>query len=340
MPMSQLPLSTDAEKAIRRTLLGMFGPGTTVVAVETYAYETSFPLYRAEIEKSGKRFGLVIKDSGRSRASAAMSGKPEFLYHPLREVLVYREILSALGSGVPRYYGSAHDERLDHVYLILEHVQGRELWQVGDFSSWLQVAARLARQHAILRRFLFSPQCHDIPLVEYSERMANAWLGRANRFTSSMPRVTKLLAAASRILTTHGRDFYSQPPTIVHGDFYPANLLLRDVAVEATHLCVIDWEIAGRGPGLLDLAALIAGKWTADERRELATAYYEGMPQTSDIRQDRQQFDRQLAHARLQTAIRWLGWSQSWQPPAQQRNDWGAELEGSLQELGATAAGN
>ena len=40
-------------------------------------------------------------------------------------------------------------------------------------------------------------------------------------------------------------------------------------------ICPVDWELAARGPGLLDLAALSAGRWSDDERDRLARAYFE-----------------------------------------------------------------
>jgi aminoglycoside phosphotransferase (APT) family kinase protein len=39
-------------------------------------------------------------------------------------------------------------------------------------------------------------------------------------------------------------------------------------------VCPVDWEMAAVGPGLVDLAALSAGGWTAPEREALALAYY------------------------------------------------------------------
>jgi aminoglycoside phosphotransferase (APT) family kinase protein len=221
---------------------------------------------------------------------------------------------------------------------VFEHVGGRELWQLGDFDLWLRVAAQLARQHETLQRLLVTRSLCDLPLIEYSEWLANTWLERARRFTRTSPGVTRMLDTASHYLSTQGEAFYGQQPTLVHGDFYPANILLDETPKKSMRICVLDWELAGRGPGLLDLASFIAGKWTNAERRSLATAYYEAMSETAANPVDRRLFDRRLALARMQTAIRWLGWSDSWQPPAQQQNNWLAELEESLEELSLTAS--
>ena len=40
--------------------------------------------------------------------------------------------------------------------------------------------------------------------------------------------------------------------------------------------CPIDWETASVGPGVLDLAALTAGEWREQERREMTAAYLAG----------------------------------------------------------------
>jgi aminoglycoside phosphotransferase (APT) family kinase protein len=114
------------------------------------------------------------------------------------------------------------------------------------------------------------------------------------------------------------------PPTIVHGEFYPSNVLVQHPEA-AVRIAPIDWEIAGIGPGLLDLAALTIGKWTAAQRDALAQAYREAAaagPAAGTIPAD---FDVALDCCRLHLAVQALGWDPEWQPPAEHRHDWIAE---------------
>jgi thiamine kinase-like enzyme len=54
----------------------------------------------------------------------------------------------------------------------------------------------------------------------------------------------------------------------VHGEAFPSNVVLGP----AGELALIDWETAGHGPGVLDLAALSAG-WPPAEAARIASAY-------------------------------------------------------------------
>ena len=96
------------------------------------------------------------------------------------------------------------------------------------------------------------------------------------------------------------------PQTLVHGELYASNVLVAGGRVAA-----IDWETAGRGPGILDLAALVTG-WSDPDSRRLVAAY--GPVDPGD-----------LAAAQLVLAARWLGWSPEWTPPPEHAHDWEAE---------------
>ena len=81
-------------------------------------------------------------------------------------------------------------------------------------------------------------------------------------------------------------------------------------------ICPVDWELAGVGPGPIDLAALTAGGWTGAQRQELTGAYLEGC---GDLYRAKSSFDRALTAGWLQLAVQWLGWSPGWRPPAEHR---------------------
>ena len=59
----------------------------------------------------------------------------------------------------------------------------------------------------------------------------------------------------------------SEPQTIIHGEYYPANILIKDGAIYP-----IDWESAAVGPGEIDLATLIEG-WDQKLAEEAKQAY-------------------------------------------------------------------
>jgi thiamine kinase-like enzyme len=51
------------------------------------------------------------------------------------------------------------------------------------------------------------------------------------------------------------------------GEYYASNIV-----VAGQRVCPVDWELAGAGPGLLDLAALTTG-WSYADRAAIAAAY-------------------------------------------------------------------
>src|SRR5207302_1086495 len=56
-------------------------------------------------------------------------------------------------------------------------------------------------------------------------------------------------------------------PTILHGEYYPSNILARRAAAYP-----IDWESAAIGPGEIDLASLTEG-WPAPIQARAIEAY-------------------------------------------------------------------
>jgi Ser/Thr protein kinase RdoA (MazF antagonist) len=110
-------------------------------------------------------------------------------------------------------------------------------------------------------------------------------------------------------------------PTLVHGDFYASNVVVAHPSSVsgAARVGVVDWELAGTGPAMLDLAALVAGGWTPDERYALATAYHEELARAADPLPE---LVRLLDMASLHLALQWTGRVSEWVPPPEHRRDW------------------
>ena len=97
----------------------------------------------------------------------------------------------------------------------------------------------------------------------------------------------------------------------VHGEFYASNIL-----VSPGRVCPVDWEMAGIGPGVLDLAAL-ATAWEGADRARIVAAYADERGAPVD--------EEDLDAARLVLAVQWLGWAEGWEPPREHATDWLAE---------------
>ena len=199
---------------------------------------------------------LVLKTGGRDTA---------------REAVLYRDVLAGAGLGTP---GWVTGSDAGAGWLVLDRVQGAPLWQSPDPRDWCAVA-----------RWLRGP--HE-RLAEHADRVGpvvgSRWAEQLDRAVARHPGARTLAAAHHRAVRT----LQDQPRTLVHGELFPANILLRPDGTP----CVLDWETAGHGCALTDLAALTAG-WYPAAAGQIALAY--GGDLTA------------LPAARLVVAVRWLG---------------------------------
>ncbi len=284
------------------------------------AYRTSFALDEVDVSLAGgKRLELMFKEVGPAGlAASARAAKPPFLYDPLREIEAYRDLLDP-AFGTPRFYG-ADPER---GWLFIERVPGVELFQVGERRTWERVAQWLASMHDRLEG-----AAADVPrAIRYDRAYLECWPARAVEIARG--REDEAAAQALRAIAD-GYDavvdrLLALSPTVIHGEFYASNVLV-DAFTGPQRVAPVDWEQTGIGPGLVDLAALTAGRWSETDRAEIAMAYG-AAAQTA--------FDAEALEAcRLHLALQWLGWSPDWTPPREHRQDWLGEASKASGRLG------
>jgi thiamine kinase-like enzyme len=110
------------------------------------------------------------------------------------------------------------------------------------------------------------------------------------------------------------------PTTFIHGELYASNILVQEA--DPVRVCPVDWEMAAIGPGLIDLAALTAGQWSEEERRDLSLAYSSAQVPGTGAQPVQETLFDDLNCCRLHLAVQWLGWSADWTPPPSQTQDW------------------
>jgi Ser/Thr protein kinase RdoA (MazF antagonist) len=292
-------------------------------------YQTSFGLEEVEvILDDSERLGLLLKDLAWGALDAAgRMAKPAFLYDPLREIEVYRRLLAGADLGAPRYYGSVVDPERDRFWLFVEKVEGRELYQVGELGLWELAARWLAMMHA---RFADEVETHlaEARLVRHDAAYYRSWVERAREY-APRDRQRALDRLASRYEGVVER-LASLPATVIHGEFYASNVLVAD----GGRVAPVDWEVAGAGPGLVDLAALATG-WGPGERAALARAYEEAARASGGPGVEGLEAGEALELCRLHLAVQRLGWAPAgWSPPPEHRRDWLAEALQIAEELG------
>jgi len=307
------PLSADLQTALERVL----GRPASSLGRRPFPYQTSFALEEITVTfADGDVHTLLFKNlSRRSLDPRASESKPDFVYEPVREIDVYRSLLTEDRLGTAVCYGAVADPDRERYWLFLERVRGVELWQLGELAAWEDAARWLARFHQ-------SGHAAPPSLLVHDAQSYRRWLERAASFHGRKA-LAPVAARHEQVLERLAR----LPATVIHGEYYPSNVLVRANG-SPSRICPVDWEMAAVGPGLIDLAALTFG-WEEDAARRIAHAYRETLarpPVEDELLLD-------LDCCRLQLAVQWLGWSAHWAPPAEHAHDWLAEAHSLAERL-------
>jgi len=282
---------------------------------------------------TGDSIALVFKDLGRPAASVEPgAAKPAAVFDPAREISVYRTVLPRAQVSTPRCYGSVLDPPKNRYWLFLEKLAGVELYQVEEFEAWLEVARCLAGLHDSLSGSVES-LASRLPLLRYDRDFYATWPLRARSFLT--PESTPMPEGCEWLTDGYGGvvdRLLRLPRTFLHGDFYASNIIVQNQEGLA-RVFPIDWEMAAVGPGLMDLAALTSGDWSEDERGALVDAYLRASSVARRWPGGYARVAEDLDYCRLHIAVQWMGWSATWSPPPEHRQDWfrqAADLAGRL----------
>jgi Ser/Thr protein kinase RdoA (MazF antagonist) len=295
-----------------------------------YEYRTSFPLEQLDLTLAdGAGLRLLFKRlDWDALGEEARLAKPRFLHDPVREPAVYR-LLAGAPVGPPRHYGSTIDPERGQHWLFIEWVDGSELFQVGDRALWEAAAAWLGAMHRQLGDELDRHRA-DGRLLAYDRAYYGRWIERARQFARAPGQSALRAQSVDSLLARYEpaiEELLAMPKTVIHGEFYASNVLVADDGA-APRVCPVDWELAAAAPGPVDLAALVSGGWSEEDREALVSAYRSTAGSASVSA-------RELDLARLHLAVQWLGWAEpSWKPPAGQRQDWLGEALALAERLG------
>lgn len=319
-----------ARDELREALQGAVArrlPGRRVVCLDRTPapYRSSRWLEEVTVHlDDGTEVRLVYKDMSRAvPGSDADLVKPGEVVDEGREGWVYAHLLGpgtatgpTAGRGRPPEPWALLDDGEGRVRaLLLERIDGAPLSEIGSPRAWRTAAWWLADFH--LRPL--PDGRHEAPLLRHDRALHEWWWERAARRGAldglDACRREKIGRAHRGALEL----VFEGPAAILHGEFYPSNVLAaRSPGGWRVH--PVDWEMAGPGPRVLDVAALTSGRWGADERRSLALAYLRASSPGGFLLDE---FLRHLTAGRLLLAVQWLGWADgAWAPPAHHRTDW------------------
>ena len=206
------------------------------------------------------------------------------------EAHVYRDVLSRLTVGLPRFFGSGVIDGCD--VLVTEALVGHrtlDLLPAGDDRTALgDAAAWLACFHGATERLEVPPGVRRQSTRDYETVIKRTVDGFADR--------APWLVSVSRRAVEAIPRFLAAASVLAHGEFYPGNILYRDGDVRP-----VDWESAVVGPGETDLAQLVDG-WVREHADHAASRYAQtrwpdGLPDD---------FGWRLTVAKMLVHYRWL----------------------------------
>lgn len=229
-----------------------------------------------------------------------------------REAWIYRNVLPTADLPAPRFVGVREIPDRNETWLVLEHLaDARPLDRTSrrDVPGALEAAVRwLARFHAATEGGVVAPGAASLPV--YDRGYFLGWLRRTRRFVRPLFRSQPWLDATLARLEPLLAPLADGRPCVVHGEFYPGNVLLDGDVVRP-----VDWQSAAVGRGELDLASLLEGWGPFDPRGRLVTDYAR-LRWPSGAPDD---FVTVLLRARLYWPLRWLGDDPYWTLHASRR---------------------
>jgi hypothetical protein len=195
---------------------------------------------------------VVKEPRGTKRAGLAGGG--------IREVGVYRSLAPHLPVQTPALVAADSTGS----WLITEAIPAARTlahWTADDYVRAVRTLAALHErfwdlsEDLLAYSWLSRPLTNDFEIYVLAAVNAMEKMMVDNRhqlLTGSLEVLTGLGQLLSQVEAV-AQKLQTAPPTLLHGDFHPGNLLLQD----EDEVFVFDWQLAGVGPGVLDLVTFV-----------------------------------------------------------------------------------
>ena len=196
---------------------------------------------------------------------------------PTRELRFYRQLAPTLELRTPGLYYGSVDPIGGAFILLLEDLAPARVGDPLVGCSADQIADALKHAAMLHARWWNSPELASIDWIPTFETLATKrhalsrqyWAEFIDRYGSRFP--SNFQAASDRL--RRGLDYARQrlsalPPTLLHGDFRPDNLLFSSTDAGGA-IAAIDWQVTMRGAGVCDAAYFLVACGPAELRREV-----------------------------------------------------------------------
>ncbi len=282
-------------RVLERRLRASLGAEWEIVERSTEPCRSSFPAEIVTCRIDGASLRLFCKYSPYRGARLPSSHVAHGHRHGVSyEARVYRAVLQPLQMTTPRLYGLQVGSGAC-AWLATEYLE--DAMQIGSVPGALSdAAAWIGRFHCANERRLEERSLRF--LVSYSKAYYGGWLRRtlaaARSYRDELASFEQLERAAAEAIAV----LMGAPQTVIHGEFYPSNVLWRDGIVHP-----VDWETTAIAAGELDVACLTE-HWGEDFEERCERAYMDARwPDGCEVAA----FRRRMAAARLCMVLRWTG---------------------------------
>ncbi len=267
----------------------LFGQPARVLSATPYDDASTYSCDVLKCDIQGKQIEIFAKH-GVGQPVDRLLGHSFGLDYEFR---IYQRILPNLDVGTARFFGTATID--DETWGFLELLAGGEWVSASPNGNGVVRAAEwLAEFHHKADRWLAGTSesaLRGATRDTYTDLLAKA-RERAARLTSDITAVGKLFER----LGDFPDAMVSSDQTVVHGEFYPGNIVLK-----GDRVCPIDWESAAVAPAEIDLASLIEA-WPSHVALRCIEAYRRGR----GLERSGSGFQTSLTRCRIYWALRWL----------------------------------
>ncbi len=292
---------------------------------EPSPFATLFPANILHIRlQSGKRISLFLKHLGSEESDHPEKQCPD------REIRIYEELLGNDNLPVVKYYGSRWNETSNRREVFLEYIDDWNL-KYHELEHWFTAARRLAHLHAHFasqaEMLLACQYLLQFDAVYYYEWADRALLIVADQSAGLAADLEPVVKSYDRVVDVITR----QPLTLVHNDPSPKNVI-ADRSSSPARICLVDWEMAGMGCGLMDLVHLKYGLDRENDQK-MREAYGAELAGTGLLPSSPQDLGSLFAACEIHKTVYRLAHSKIWQLPLETVSQWVTEIQEFLGQV-------
>lgn len=251
-----------SRSALERSLKEALGEpgGVALIDREPNSYASTFPSEIVTCETESRRVTVLCKyEVARDRG---LRGVPVGVRY---ESAAYRFAVEPSRLTAPRSFGLFDDEPASPAWLVLEFLADTSRLDKSPEGGGLSRAARwigsFHRFHDL--RAKMPPRCLNRERPAAFRACVGRATDRCQELRASRPWFHRLARDYEAVFC----NLFMRRPTVIHGEYYPANILIREGTVFP-----VDWERTAVSAGEIDLAALIEG-WKPEAVRLAKRSY-------------------------------------------------------------------